>query len=331
LSIHSNSIIPMAKITAFGTYVPERILDNKYFEEIVDTNDEWIVSRTGIHTRHVAAKNEFTSNLAIKAIKNLQERSGKSIEDVDYIIVATTTPDQPMPNVASRIQFKLGIQNAGCNDVYAACAGFVYGLQLGNGLVESGFYKKVLVVGSESLSRATDYSDRTTCLLFGDGAGAVMIEPGANDFMAFNSGTNGEYGQDLYLSHEKDSINGVAINPNGMIVQNGRQVFKWAVGNIPIKIRELADKAGLTLDDIDLIIPHSANLRILEAISKELDYPMERIPESISDNGNTSSASIPLAMEKAMKDGRLTKGKTILTIGFGGGLTFAGAILKWNI
>ena len=321
----------MAKITAFGTYVPEKILDNKYFEEIVDTNDEWIVSRTGIHTRHVAAKNEFTSNLAIKAVKNLQERSGKSIEDVDFIIVATTTPDQPMPNVASRIQFKMGIQNAGCNDVYGACAGFVYGLQLGNGLIESGFYKKVLVVGAESLSRATDYTDRTTCLLFGDAAGAVLLEPGENDFIAFNSGTSGEYGQDLYLSHEKDSINGVAINPNGNIVQNGRQVFKWAVTNIPIKVRELAKKAGMEVNDIDFIIPHSANLRILEAISKELNYPMDRIPESVTTHGNTSSASIPLALDKALADGRIQKGQHILMVGFGGGLTFAGAILKWNL
>ena len=321
----------MAKITAFGTYVPEKILDNKYFEEIVDTNDEWIVSRTGIHTRHVAAKNEFTSNLAIKAVKNLQERSGKSIEDVDFIIVATTTPDQPMPNVASRIQFKMGIQNAGCNDVYGACAGFVYGLQLGNGLIESGFYKKVLVVGAESLSRATDYTDRTTCLLFGDAAGAVLLEPGENDFIAFNSGTSGEYGQDLYLSHEKDSINGVAINPNGNIIQNGRQVFKWAVTNIPIKVRELAKKAGMEVNDIDFIIPHSANLRILEAISKELNYPMDRIPESVTTHGNTSSASIPLALDKALADGRIKKGQTLLMVGFGGGLTFAGAILKWNL
>jgi 3-oxoacyl-[acyl-carrier-protein] synthase-3 len=321
----------MAKITAFGTYVPEKVLDNKYFEERLDTNHDWIVSRTGIHTRHQAAKNEFTSDLAVKAILDLQKRSGKTIEDVDFIIVATTTPDHPMPNVASRIQHKLKISNAGCNDIYGACAGFVYGLQLGNGLVESGFYKKVLVVGAESLSRATDYTDRTTCLLFGDGAGVMMLEPGENDFIAFNSGTSGEYGQDLYLSHEKDSINGVAINPNGMIIQNGRQVFKWAVTNIPIKVRELAEKAGMELDDLDFIIPHSANLRILEAISKELDYPMERIPESITTHGNTSSASIPLALDKALADGRIKKRQNLLMIGFGGGLTFAGAILKWNL
>ncbi|MCP4458510.1 MAG: ketoacyl-ACP synthase III [Cytophagales bacterium] len=321
----------MSKITAFGTYAPEKILDNEYFERIIETNNEWIVSRTGIHERRVVSEGQFTSDLAVEAIKNLQERSGKSIEDVDFIIVATTTPDQIMPNVASQIQNKLGIKNAGCNDIYAACAGMVYGLQLGHGLICSGAYKKVLVVGSETLSMVTDYTDRATCLLFGDAAGVVLLEPGENDFMAFNSGTSGDYGQDLYLSHQKDHVNGMPIKPNSKIVQNGRQVFKWVVSNIPVKIRELVAKAGLELDDIDYIIPHSANLRILEAISKELDYPMERIPESISMNGNTSSASIPMALSKAQADGRIKKGQTLLLIGFGGGLTFAGAIIKWGL
>ncbi len=321
----------MAKISAFGTYVPEKVLDNKYFESIIDTNDEWIVTRTGIKERRMSRADEYTSDLAIGAVKNLQERSGKTVDDVDFILVATTTPDQTMPNVASRIQHKMGIKNAGCNDIYAACAGFGYGLQLGNGLVRSGMYKKVLVVGAEALTKATDYTDRTTCLLFGDGAGAVLIEPGEHDFFAFNSGTNGEFGPDLYLSTEKAVIDRVDVVPNGKIAQNGRTVFKWAVGNIPIKIRELLDQASLSLEDIDYIIPHSANLRILEAIAKELDYPMEQIPESVSVYGNTSSASIPLALDLALADGRIKKGDTILMIGFGGGLTFSGCILKWNL
>ncbi len=321
----------MSKITAFGTYAPKKVLDNAYFESIIDTNNEWIVSRTGIHTRTVVAEGEYTSDLAVEAVKNLQERSGKSVEDVDFIIVSTVSPDQTMPNVASQLQLKLGIKNAGCNDVYGACAGMVYGLQLGHGLIASGAYKKVLVVGAESLSRVTDYTDRATCLLFGDGAGAMLLEPGENDFLAFNSGTSGEYGQDLYLSFKKDHVNGVPIIPNGFIVQNGRQVYKWVVSNIPTKIRELVDKAELNIDDIDFIIPHSANLRILEAVGKELDYPMDRIPESISTNGNTSSASIPLAIDKAIADGRIKKGQKLLLIGFGGGMTFAGAIINWEL
>ena len=322
----------MSKITAFGTYAPGKVLDNAYFESIIDTNDEWIVSRTGIHERRVVSEGQYSSDLAVEAIKNLQERSGKSVKDVDFIIVSTVTPDQPMPNVASQVQHKLGIPSAGCNDVYAACAGMVYGLQLGNGLIASGAYKKVLVIGAETLSKVTDYTDRATCLLFGDGAGAMLLEPGEdNDFVAFNSGTSGECGQDLYLSYEKDSINGLLINPTGKIAQNGRQVYKWVVSNIPNKIRELVAKEGMTLNDIDYIVPHSANLRILEAVGKELDYPMDKIPESISTNGNTSSASIPLAMAKAIVDGRIKKGQKLLLIGFGGGLTFAGAIVNWEL
>lgn len=320
----------MSKITAFGTYAPSRIVDNQYFEQLIDTNDEWIVTRTGIKTRRYAAEDEFTSDLCIKAIENLMERSGKKVNDVDFIVVCTTSPDQTMPNTASRIQDRMGIPSAGCNDIYAACAGFVYGLQLAHGFVNSGIYKKVLVLGAETLSKITDFKDRTSCILFGDGAGAALIEPADEEhFLSFNSGTDGKFGPDLYLSNRNDCINGIEIDPNGNIIQNGRQVFKWAVGNIPGKIRELISKAQLTLDDIDFIVPHSANLRIIEAIAKDLKFPMERIPESVTDFGNTSSASIPLAIEKAMKDGRIKSGNTILMIGFGGGLTFAGTIVKW--
>lgn len=320
----------MAKITGFGTYVPEKIVDNHYFESLIDTNDEWIISRTGIKTRRFSKEGEYTSDMCVQAIKNLQENSGKEIEDVEYIIVCTTSPDQTMPNVASRIQYKMGIKNAGCNDIYAACAGFVYGLQNAYGLVQSGVYKKVLVLGAETLTKITDFKDRTSCILFGDGAGAALIEPSEEDhFLAFNSGTNGEFGHDLYLSHKKNSINGVGINPNSKIVQNGKSVFKWAVGNIPNKIRELAEKAGIKVTDIDYIVPHSANLRIIEAVAKDLGFPMDRVPESVTEFGNTSSASIPLAIAKSEKNGGIKKGDLILMIGFGGGLTFAGTILKW--
>lgn len=321
----------MSKITAFGTYVPEKIVDNHYFEEFIDTNDEWIISRTGIKTRRFSKDGEYTSDLAVKAVQNLMENSGKDVSDVDFIVVCTTSPDQPMPNAASRVQYKLDIPNCGCNDIYGACAGFVYGLQVAHGFVNSGIYKKVLVIGSETLSKIMDLEDRTSCILFGDAAGAALVEPGEEQFLAFNSGTNGDLGHDLYLSHKKNSINGVGINPNGKIVQNGRSVFKWAVGNIPKKIHELVNKAGLTLADIDYIVPHSANLRIIEAIAKSLDYPMDKVPESVTEFGNTSSASIPLAIKKSMANGGIKNGDTILMIGFGGGLTFAGCIVKWNL
>ena len=322
----------MSKITAFGTYVPEKIINNQYFEEIIDTNDEWIVTRTGIKTRRFAKKGEYTSDLSVKAVQDLQANSGVDIDDVDFIIVCTTSPDQPMPNVASRVQYKLGLMKAGCNDVYAACAGFVYGLQLAHGLITARVNKKVLVIGAETLSKITDFEDRTSCILFGDGAGAALVEPSEEEhFLAFNSGTNGEFGHDLYLSHKKNSINGVGISPNGRIVQNGKSVFKWAVGNIPIKVQELVEKAGLTLNDIDYIIPHSANLRIIEAIAKNLGYPIEKVPESVTEFGNTSSASIPLAIAKSQRTGGIKKGDVVLMIGFGGGLTFAGTIVKWSL
>ncbi|MEP1035234.1 ketoacyl-ACP synthase III [Ekhidna sp.] len=320
----------MSKITAFGTYVPEKIVDNHYFEEFIDTNDEWVISRTGIKTRRFAKDGEFASDLSVKAVENLVANSGADISDVDFIVVCTTSPDQLMPNTASRVQYKLGIENAGCNDIYAACAGFVYGLQMAHGFVNAGVYKKVLVIGSETLSKIMDMEDRTSCILFGDAAGAALVEPSEEEhFLAFNSGTSGDLGHDLYLSHKKNSINGVGINPHGKIVQNGRSVFKWAVGNIPIKIQELVGKAGMTLDDLDYIVPHSANLRIIEAIAKNLDFPMTKIPESVTEFGNTSSASIPLAIAKSEANGGIKKGDTLLLIGFGGGLTFAGAIVKW--
>jgi len=320
----------MSKITAFGTYAPEKIVDNHYFEELIDTNDEWIVTRTGIKTRHVAQEGELASDLCVSAVEDMMAKSGKAVKDVDFIIVCTTSPDQTMPNTSSRVQDKMGIENAGCNDIYAACAGFVYGLQIAHGFINAGVYKKVLVIGAETLSRITDFKDRTSCILFGDGAGAALIEPSEEEhFLSFNSGTDGHMGHELYLTRENRIINGLDSDTTGKIIQNGKAVFKWAVGNIPIKIRDLISKANLELKDIDFIIPHSANLRILEAISRDLKYPMEKIPESVTDHGNTSSASIPLALEKEIASGKIKPGMTVLMIGFGGGLTFAGTIVKW--
>ena len=320
----------MSKITGFGTYAPEKIVDNHYFENLIDTNDEWIVTRTGIKTRRMAAEDELTSDMCVRAVENLMANSGKKVKDVEFIIVCTTSPDQTMPNTASRIQDKMGIDNAGCIDIYAACAGFVYGLQIAHGFINSGIYKKVLVVGAEALTRITDFTDRTSCILFGDGAGAAIVEASEEEhFLSFNSGTDGDLGHDLYLTRQNKIINGKEAVTNGKIIQNGRTVFKWAVGNIPGKIRELVAMANLRLEDIDFIVPHSANLRILESISKDLDYPMEKIPESVTDHGNTSSASIPLAIEKELSKGTIKPGMTVLMIGFGGGLTFAGTIVKW--
>jgi 3-oxoacyl-[acyl-carrier-protein] synthase-3 len=322
----------MSKITAFATYTPDNVVSNDFFESRVETNDEWIISRTGIKTRVFSAENEFSSDLGVAAVKKMVKAYDLDIQDIDFIIVCTTTPDQIMPNTASRIQSKLGIKGTGCIDLYAACAGFVYGLQIAHGFANTGVYKKILVIGAETLTKSTDFTDRTSCILFGDAAGAAIVEPSDKEFLlAFNSGTDGEYGADLYLTHKNKIINDQEVKTNGLIVQNGKTVFKWAVGNIPTKIRELLDKAEMTLDDLDYVIPHSANLRILEAIAKDLNLPMDKIPESVTDHGNTSTASIPIAIEKAINDGRIKTGDKLLIIGFGGGLTFAGAILEWSL
>lgn len=319
-----------AKFTALGMYVPENIVSNHYFEGILDTSDEWIQSRTGIRERRFAAPEEFTSDLCVKAALNLSENNGLSLEDVDFIIVATVTHDQVMPSVASQVQEKLNIPDAGTLDISSACAGFVYGLILAKGLIASGAQKKVLVIGAETLSKVTDFTDRTTCLLFGDGAGAALLEAGAeSNMLESKTGTYGAGGKELYLSNINPILNGEAIEHNNRIHQNGRTVFKWAVQTISAQVQELLLKNKLNLGDIDWFIPHSANLRITEAICKNLDFPIEKALSSMVYYGNTSSASIPLALHKGIQEKKVKKGDKLLLIGFGGGLTYAGIIVEW--
>lgn len=320
-----------ATITAIGSYAPEHIADNAYFEKITETNDEWIRSRTGIIERHIAGPDEYTSDLCVKAIRDLSANYNKNIDDVDFILVATVSPDQPMPSVACQIQYKLGLQNTGALDINAACSGFAYALVLAQGLIAAGTHKKILVLGAETLSKITDYSDRTSCILFGDAAGAVLVEAREKgNFMGSVTGADGSGGQDLYMSSAKAVVNGETIDPNGKIHQNGRKVFKWAVTQMPIHIREIARRSGISLDQVDWLIPHSANMRILEAISEQLNFPMSKILESIVYYGNTSSATIPMALHLGIKAGKVKPGDTLLLMGFGGGLTYAGLAIKWK-
>jgi 3-oxoacyl-[acyl-carrier-protein] synthase-3 len=319
-----------AQIIAIGAYVPPPIITNSWFKSIVDTNEDWIVSRTGIKERRFASKDTFTSDIAVKAVDNLlRDNPGVSLTGVDFIIVATTTADQVMPNMASQVQHQLNIPNAGCVDIMAACAGFVYGIVMANGLIAGGSHKKILVIAAELLSKVTDYTDRTSCILFGDGAGAVLIEA-SNHSKIFSSitGTDGSHGKDLYLAHFDNPVNEEKVKPDGKTHQNGRVVYKWAVQNMPIKIRELLALNHLKLADLDWIILHSANLRIIEAIAAELDYPLEKMLTSMVQFGNTSSASIPLAWDLGAKAGQVKQGDKVLLLGFGGGLTFAGVIIE---
>jgi 3-oxoacyl-[acyl-carrier-protein] synthase-3 len=319
-----------ASISAIGMAVPAKLITNQYFESIIDTNDEWIVSRTGIHTRYHTEQDEYTSDLCVRAVQNLVDTYKSDLSDVDMIIVATVSPDQPMPSMACVLQHKMKMPRAGAFDLYGACAGFVYGIVVAKGLIAAGSHRKVLVLGAETLSKLTDFSDRTSCVLFGDGAGAVLIEAGTEgNIGASVTGANGENGLDLYISGFADKLDGQPIIKNQKIVQNGRKVFKWAINTVTTQIKVLLERNNLTLDDIDWMVPHSANMRILEGICNETGFPLSKVLESISEYGNTSSASIPLALCKGIREGKLKKGDKIILFGFGGGLTYAATLIVW--
>lgn len=319
-----------ARLTAIGMAIPESKIDNHYFENIIETTDEWIMSRTGIRTRYHTGPDEFTSDLCVKAAQDLSAKYNTSLDDVDMILVATTSPDQPMPSMACRVQYRLNMPNAGALDIYAACAGFSYGVVMARGLIAGGMHRKILVIGAETLSKVTDFTDRSSCFLFGDGAGAVLVEASPTPHIgACITGASGEGGADLYISGFAPSIDGQELKMNRCIVQNGRKVFKWAVTKMAEQMKVLAEKNSLTLDQIDWFVPHSANLRIIEAICNETGFPLEKTLESIVDFGNTSSASIPIALYNGIQSGKVKRGDRIMLLGFGGGLAYAGTIVEW--
>ena len=322
-----------AIITAFGTYVPERILSNADLEKMVDTSDEWIVQRTGMRERRIADENQYVSDLATKAVEDMIGRYEVNINDVDMILFATSTPEYAFPSSASRVQANLGIPHTGVLDLNAACAGFTYGMQMADSLVTSGMYSKILVIGAETLSKITDYTDRTTCVLFGDGAGAFLVERSAEegDFMAAISGTHGEGGVHLYKSGLSSEMNGSPLKVEGSLVQNGREIYKWAVRMIPEQLSHLIAKAELGPEQIDWFVPHSANMRMIEAVCERGPIPLERTLTSMEYRGNTSAASIPLALQLAVDEGKLKHGQRIALFGFGGGLTYSGLVLKWGV
>ncbi|MCD7936501.1 MAG: beta-ketoacyl-ACP synthase 3 [Tannerellaceae bacterium] len=321
-----------ATISSIGIYHPQKEIKNSYFEEFLDTSDQWIRERTGIENRYYASENEYTTDLCVKAVEALAKNHNTNLQEIDFIIVATSTPEQTLPSVASQVQTRMNIPHAGCIDISAACGGFVYGIILAKGLIASRTHRKILVIGAETLSKVTDFTDRSSCILFGDGAGAVIVEASTeNHLFKVITDTHGSYGKDLYLSNKNIPINGMPIIPDNKIRQNGRVVFKWAVSTLTKKIEELVSKNDMTLDDINFFIPHSANIRILEAVCKELNIPMEKCLESIRNYGNTSEASIPLAWYDGIISGKVKPKDKLLLIGFGGGLTCAGICLQNNI
>ncbi len=323
-----------ARISALGTYAPTGIRTNQDLATLVETSDEWIVRRTGIRERRIAGPDEFTSDLCTAAARDLFSRSTVRPEDVELIILATTTPDYALPSCAAQVQDRLGMHRAGAVDIQATCAGFVYGLHMANGLVSAGVHDYVLVLAGETLSKVMDYTDRTTCILFGDGAGAGLVEaaqPGS--IRASVVGADGSGGPHLYRTGLSNRIAAPAdrgLTP-GLVRQNGREVFRWAVETVSRGVKQLLDRAKLGPDAIDWFVPHSANTRISEAVCERIGIPMSRTLSSIECYGNTSAASIPLALTIAMNEGKLVPGNVVLLYGFGGGLVHAGMVLDWQI
>jgi 3-oxoacyl-[acyl-carrier-protein] synthase-3 len=319
------------RIAALGTYVPEKRLTNDELSRLVDTDDAWIVRRTGIRERRIADAHEYTSDLCMAAVRDLERRGG-SLAAVDYIIACTVTPDYGFPSVAARLQHGLGLINCGAIDLTAACAGFMYGLDLADALVNTGRARSVLVAAGETLSKVVDYHDRATCILFGDGAGVALVDaPGGAPvtLLSRRAASDGASGKDLFLTGLRDEIAGI-VEPDRVLRQNGRAVYEWAVTNVSAGIGELLGAAGLRAGDVDWFVPHSANARMIESICKRTGIAYERALMSLEWCGNTSSASIPLALAPAVHDGRIRPGDLVLLYGFGGGLVENGMLMRWS-
>lgn len=307
-------------IIGIGHYAPDNIVTNKDLEKIVDTTDEWIKSRTGIEERRIAKDDEDSSHMALKAAKIALEDADVTAEDIDLILVATVTPDTPFPTVACLIQEQLGASRAAAMDVSAACAGFMYGVITGQQFIEAGAYENVLVVGVDKLSKITDWTDRDTCVLLGDGAGAVVLGkvPEDKGILAFELGADGSGGKYLYQD-EHDHL-----------VMNGREVFKFAVRQMPQSSISVIEKAGLQKEDVDFLVPHQANIRIMEAARKRLDIPEEKMAKTVQYYGNNSSASVPIALSDSVSKGKIKDDDIVVLVGFGGGLTWGAVALKWG-
>lgn len=316
-----------SKITATGSYLPEKFLTNLDLEKMVETSNEWIVERTGISKRHIAAENQLTSDISFEAVKNLLASCDTKIEEIDMIIVATTTPDLTFPACATTLQAKLGAKNAFAFDVQAVCSGFVFAMNCADNFIRSGQVKKALVVGAEILSRIVDWSDRNTCVLFGDGAGAVLLEATQEEncgILACDLHSDGNLNNILKTS------GGVASNQkSGFIEMAGKEVFKHAVEKMTKSVLSALEKAGLSVADIDLLVPHQANLRILNSVATRLNLPEEKVILTVQDHANTSAASIPLALDFANRNNRIKKGDVVVLEALGGGLTWGSIVLRW--
>lgn len=309
-----------AGIIGIGKYVPEKVMTNFDLEKIMDTSDEWIRTRTGIEERHFAADNQETSDLAVAAAKEAIANAGITPEEIGLILVATVTQDQTFPSVACMVQEQIGAVNAAAMDQAAACAGFIYSLVTAKHFVEANVYKYVLVVGVEKLSKVIDWNDRNTAVLFGDGASAAIVGPVSDGrgILSFELGADGTGGKNLYLT-QRDTI-----------AMNGREVFKFAVRQMGESAVNVLDKAGLTKEDVDFLVPHQANIRIMESARERLELPPEKMSKTIHKYGNTSAASIGISLVEELEAGKIKDDDLLVLVGFGGGLTWGAVAMRWG-
>ncbi|HCK04782.1 MAG: ketoacyl-ACP synthase III [Proteobacteria bacterium] len=313
-----------SKINATGSYLPERILSNKDLEKSLDTTDEWIVSRTGIKERHIIGDDETTSDMAYKAALDALKSSTINPSEIDLIIVATTTPDKVFPSTACSVQNKLNIGECPAFDIQAVCSGFIYALSIADKFIKTGAKKNILVIGADAMSRITDYTDRSNAILWGDGAGAVILtatdKPG---ILSTHIHSEGKYESMLHVPRSNNP------SKKDTIEMQGNQVFKMAVNTLDRIVDETLNANNLMKSDIDWLVPHQANIRILEATAKKLEMPMDKVVVTLDKHGNTSAASIPLALDYGVKSGKIKSGETILMEAFGGGFTWGSALIKY--
>jgi len=316
-----------SRIAGTGSYLPEKILSNHDLEKMVETSDQWIQDRTGIKKRHIVADDETTTDLAFKAAERAIEAAGIKNSDIDLIIVATTTPTRIFPSTASLVQEKLKISGCPAFDLQAVCTGFIYGLTVADKFIKSGTVKNALVIGAESLSRIVDWTDRNTCVLFGDGAGAVVLQSSEEEgILSTHIHCDGSYNELLSVP---TGIGSVASEVTPYIEMQGNDVFKVAVRTLSAIVDETLEANNLTKQDVDWLIPHQANIRIISATAKKLSMSMDHVVVTVDEHGNTSAASIPLALDTAVRDGRIKRGETLLLEAFGGGFTWGSALLKY--
>lgn len=326
---------PIVELTGTGRYVPRKVLTNADFEKLVDTSDEWIVERTGIRERHIAEKHESVAFMSKHASECAMEMAGVAVDDVDAIVLATASPDRLLPSNACDLQKILGANNAAAFDVGAACSGFIYGLSVAEGMIATEQAETVLVIGAERLSTIIDYTDRATCILFGDGAGATVVQRSQGNgrgILATYLKTDGRLGDLLYRpggggNHPPDEA--LTAERGYFIKMAGREVFKSAVLSMADACDRVMEKAGVTADDIDVLIPHQANIRIIEATAKHAGMPMDKVYVNVDRYGNTSAASIGLALDECVRGGRIESGSLVLLVAFGGGFTWGSSVIRW--